>query len=55
MFEPNTSDPQETVQKFPAVQSLPSTKKGEVIARLLVERGLITEEQLVYAKRVKGN
>ena len=54
MSEPNTSDPQETVQKFPAVQSLPSTKNGEVIARLLVERGLITEEQLVYAKRVKG-
>ena len=54
MPEPNTSDPQETTQKLPAVQSPPSPKNGEAIARLLVEQSLITEEQLIYAKRVKG-
>lgn len=44
----------------PAPQKLPATKKpekdpgGDAIARLLVEQGLISQEKLVYAKRIKA-
>lgn len=44
----------------PASQKLPATKKpekdpgGDAIARLLVEQGLISQEKLVYAKRIKA-
>ena len=42
------------VEKLPATRSLPSSQGGDVIACLLVEQGLITEAQLVYAKRIKA-
>jgi type IV pilus assembly protein PilB len=44
----------------PAPQKLPATKKpekdpgGDAIACLLVEQGLISQEKLVYAKRIKA-
>lgn len=54
MPESSTPAPQETTQKLPVVQSPPSLQNGDAIALLLVEQSLITEEQLIYAKRVKA-
>jgi type IV pilus assembly protein PilB len=54
MAEPNTPVPQETTQEHPVAKTLPSSNNGDAIARLLVEQSLITEEQLIYAKRVKA-
>ncbi len=53
MPDPSTPAPQEKTQQFPATKSPPAVQNGDAIARLLVEQGLITEEQLIYAKRVK--
>ncbi len=54
MSEPNSSVPQETIPKLPVAQPRPDLENGDNIARLLVEQSLITTEQLIYAKRVKG-
>ncbi len=54
MSEPSTPASQETTPKLPVAKSLPSSTNGDAIARLLVEQSLITEEQLIYAKRVKA-
>ena len=53
MSETNTPDPQDKTDKLPVTQSSPTSQGGDAIARLLVEQGLITEAQLIYAKRVK--
>ncbi|MBE0576463.1 MAG: Flp pilus assembly complex ATPase component TadA [Desulfuromonadales bacterium] len=53
MPEPGTPDPRKKTQIFPAAKSSPASHGGEGIARLLIEQGLITEEQLTYTKRVK--
>ena len=54
MSESSTPAPPKTTPKLPVVKSLPSSQNGDAIARLLVEQNLITEEQLIYAKRVKA-
>ncbi|MGK2944798.1 MAG: GspE/PulE family protein [Desulfuromonadales bacterium] len=53
MHEPGTPDPLKKTRKFPVAKSSPASHGGEGIARLLIEQGLITEEQLTYTKRVK--
>jgi len=47
---PATLGPQ---QKLPVVKPSVNSAGGEAVARLLVERSLVTETQLRYAKRVK--
>ncbi len=41
-------------QQLPVVKPSTHSAGGDAVARLLVERGLITETQLSYAKRVKA-
>ncbi len=53
MSESSTPVPQGKTEKLPAIQTSPTSQSGDAIARLLVEHGLITEAQLIYAKRVK--
>ena len=53
MTEPNAPAPRDKTPKLPVVKPPPNVHDGETIARLLVEQGLITEAQQVYAKRVK--
>jgi type IV pilus assembly protein PilB len=54
MSEPNAPAPPEKQADLPATKSSPSPQGGDAIARLLVEQNLISEAQLVYAKRVKA-
>lgn len=53
---PETCSPPtlQPVQNLHACKSPSDSENGEVIARLLIEQGLITEAQLTYAKRVKA-
>ncbi len=53
MSESNTPSPREKTDRLPAIPPSQVPHGGDAIARLLVEQGLITEAQLVYAKRVK--
>lgn len=54
MSETNTPVTKETTERLPATQSSVALTGGDAIARLLVEQGLITEAQFIYAKRVKS-
>jgi type IV pilus assembly protein PilB len=54
MPEPRPPASPETPPQFPAAKTPSVPSAGETIARLLVDQGLITEEQLIYAKRVKA-
>jgi type IV pilus assembly protein PilB len=53
MSEKNKNPRQENPVKSPLSKPTAEAKGGDAIARLLVEQGLISEEQLLYAKRVK--
>ncbi len=54
MSEPSPSAPEKKTKQLPVVTLSPTSQSGEVIARLLIEHGLITEEQLIYVKRIKA-
>lgn len=54
MSEPSLPAPEKKTQQLPVAKLPPTPQSGEVIARLLIEHGLITEEQLIYVKRVKA-
>ena len=54
MPEKNKKPRQEDPVKDPLSKPTAEAKGGDAIARLLVEQGLISEEQLLYAKRVKA-
>jgi len=41
-------------QNFPKVKAALEDQGGDTIAKLLVDEGLITEDQLIYAKRIKS-
>ncbi|RLB67875.1 MAG: secretion system protein E [Deltaproteobacteria bacterium] len=51
---PSALVPQKKTRRLPAAKSPPTSQNGDAIARLLIEQGLITEEQLIYTKRVKA-
>ncbi len=54
MTEPGTASSPEQPRSIPVTQTPPDPHNGETIPRLLVAQGLITEDQLAYAKRVKA-
>ncbi len=54
MAEPTAPAAQKKDETLPATKSATPSQGGDVIARLLIEQGLITEAQLIYAKRVKA-
>lgn len=54
MSGPSPPAPEKKTQQLPVATLPPTSQSGEVIARLLIEHGLITEEQLIYVKRVKA-
>ncbi len=54
MPEQNKSSQHETTRNMPAAKPAPKGQKTDTIATLLVEQGLITADQLIYANRVKA-
>jgi len=54
MTESKTPPPQEKQENLPVDKPPQAAHGGDVIARLLVDHGLLFEDQLVYARRVKA-
>jgi len=54
MSESTTPAPKEKQADLPATKSSLTSQGGDAIARLLVAQGLITEAQLIYAKRIQA-
>lgn len=53
MTESKSQSSQDPPQNFPEISVPPKLQGKDTIARLLVTEGLISEEQLIYAKRIK--
>jgi type IV pilus assembly protein PilB len=54
MPEPKKSSSQQKTENLPEVSASSALQGGDAIARLLVSQGLLTEAQLIYAKRIKA-
>jgi type IV pilus assembly protein PilB len=54
MTEPTPPENLADLQTLPAVKDTPQSTDGDTIAVLLVNNGLITEDQLIYAKRIRA-
>jgi type IV pilus assembly protein PilB len=54
MSDQNKNAPVVTSENLPEVAVPPELQSGDTIARLLVSEGLISSEQMVYAKRIKA-